>query len=201
MRRFSFFAATLMFAAMFAVPAIAQTGTAQPGPGKVGLVNTFLFAEDKPGTGITKFKNALGVLNAEFKPLNDELTTMQTRFQALAAEIQKLQNSTAPIDPATIRAKVDEYKLLEINIKRKQEDAKARYDSRYEAVVGPVFADILKAMNDYAKAKGYAVIFDGAKLEESQILMGFDDKYDVTRDFIAYYNTRPPGPAVAATPR
>lgn len=57
-------------------------------------------------------------------------------------------------------------------------------------VVGPVTDDILKAMNDYAKAKGYAVIMDGPKLLEAQILMGFDEKSDVTLDFIAFYNAR-----------
>jgi len=190
MRRFSFFAASLIFAAMFAVSAFAQTGAAQQGAGKVGLVNTFLFAEDKPTAGITKFKNALGVLDTEFKPIYEDLKASQTKYQSLAAEIQKLQASTAPIDKNTIQSKVDEYQMLELSIKRKQEDAKARYDKRYEAVVGPVYNDILKAMNEYAKLKGYAVIFDGAKLEEAQILMGFDEKYDVTADFITFYNAR-----------
>lgn len=191
MRRFSYFAASLIFAAMFAVSAFAQTGAAQTGAGKIGLVNTYLFAEDKAGAGITKFKNALGVLDTEFKPIYEELKTMQTKYQTLGAEIQKIQASTAPIDKSSVQAKVDEYASLEVNIKRKQEDAKARYDRRYEAIVGPVFSDILKAMNDYAKAKGYAVIFDGGKLEEAQILMGFDEKYDVTKDFITFYNARP----------
>jgi len=200
MRRFSLAAVSLIFAAMLAVSASAQTGTAQTQTGKIGLVNSFLFAEDKPGAGITKFKNALGVLEAEFKPVNDELKTLQTKYQNLAAEIQKLQ-AVPQVDKASIQAKGDEYQALEVTIKRKEEDAKARYSRRYEQVVGPVTDDILKAMSEYAKSKGFSVIFDGPKLMEAQILMGFDEKYDITKDFITFYNARPAGPATAATPK
>lgn len=189
MRRFSIAALSLLFAAMFAVSANAQAGAAQTGAGKIGLVNSYLFADEKAGAGITKFKNALTALEAEFKPLNDELKTMQTKYEALAAEIQKLQN-LPQADRNAIQAKVDEAQTIETNMKRKQEDAKARYAKRYDAVVGPVTDDILKAMNEYAKAKGYAVIFDGPKLLEAQILMGFDEKTDITADFITFYNAR-----------
>ena len=81
MRRFSLAALSLLFAAMFAVSANAQAGAAQTGAGKFGLVNSYLFADEKPGGGITKFKNALTALEAEFKPLNDELKTMQTKYE------------------------------------------------------------------------------------------------------------------------
>ena len=72
MRRFSIAALSLLFAAMFAVSANAQAGAAQTGASKIGLVNSYLFADEKAGAGITKFKNALTALEAEFKPLNDE---------------------------------------------------------------------------------------------------------------------------------
>lgn len=199
MRRFSLAAVSLIFAVTFAVSASAQTGAAQTGTGKVGLVNSILFGEDKAGAGITKYKNAIGALEAEFKPTFDELKTMQTRYTSLAAEIQKLQ-AVPQADPKAIQTKADEYQQLEISMKRKQEDAKVRYERRSGEVIGPVYNDIIKAMNDYAKAKGFAVILDGPKLEEAGILMGFDDKFDITKDFITFYNARPAG-AATATPR
>lgn len=192
MRRFSLVAVSLIFAALLAVSATAQTGAAQPGAGKIGLVNTYLFEGSTTEPGVTKLKNALTALDNEFKPVYEELKTMQTKYQALAAEIQKLQTNTAvPVNKETLQAKADEYQALEVSMKRKQEDAKARYDRRSEAVVGPVMGDIRKAMNDYARLKGFSVILDGAKLEEAGILMGFDDKSDVTKDFIVFYNARP----------
>lgn len=204
MKRFSLIAVCFIFTAVFSLSAFGQVPAATTATGKVGLVNVNAFADEK--SGITKFRTALGSLDSEFKVVNDELKVMQTRYQALAAEIQKLQqpapaNVPQKTDPAVLASKVEEAQNLEINIKRKQEDGKAKYERRYQQVVGPVFGDIIKALNDYAKQKGYAVIFDGAKLEESGILMGFDDKYDVTKDFVVFYNSRPAGTATTATPK
>lgn len=202
MKRFSLIAACFIFTAVFSISAFGQAPAATA-TGKIGLVNVNAFADDK--AGITKFRNALGSLDTEFKVVNDELKGMQTRLQALATEIQGLQKPAAAgvpekRDPTVLAAKIEEAQNLETSIKRKQEDGKAKYERRYQQIVGPVFGDIIKALNDYAKQKGYAVILDGAKLEESGILMGFDDKYDVTKDFVVFYNARPAGTATVAKP-
>lgn len=202
MKRFSLVAASFIFAAIFAVSAMAQTPAA--GTGKIGLINTATF-DDETG-GITKYRNAIKSLDTEFAPIQNDLNTMAQKYQSLATEIQNLQKSAeanpkVPINQSTVQAKVDEATTLQTTIKRKQEDAKAKFDKRYSEVVGPIFNDIIKALNDFAKQKGYAVILDGAKLEEAQILLGFDDKYDVTKDFITFYNSRPAGTASTATPK
>lgn len=200
MKRFSYIAGCLAIAMAFATSAFAQ-GASPAVPAKIGLVNVNAFADEK--AGITKFKNALASLDPEFKPLNDELTTMRNRYTALATQIQEAQKPKPAGVPAgtppNLSAQIEEAQNLEINIKRKQEDGKTKYERRYQQVVGPVFADIIKGLNEFAKQKGYAMILDGAKLEESGILMGFDDKYDVTKEFIAFYNARPPGTAATAT--
>ncbi len=201
MKRFSLIAACFIFTAVFSISAFGQVPAATA-TGKIGLVNVNAFGDDK--AGITKFRNALNSLEPEFKVINDELKTMQTRYTTLAEEI-RVANAPKPAGvpasaPANLAAKIEEAQNLEINIKRKQEDGKAKYERRYQQVVGPVFGDIIKALNDYAKQKGYAVILDGAKLEESGILMGFDDKYDVTKDFVVFYNARPAGTATVAKP-
>jgi Skp family chaperone for outer membrane proteins len=192
MRKFNVAALGLLFAAVFSVSAFAQA----PAAGKIGLVDTGAFLDDKPGAGIPKLKTAYNSLNAEFKSVNDELTTLGTQYQQKVDEYNKLKNSTVPA--GDLEAKATAIQDMETTIKRKQEDAKNKFDKRQEAVVGPVFADIGKALNDYAKAKGYAVILDGAKLEQAGVLLGFDDKYDVTKDFITFYNGRTGG-ATAST--
>lgn len=199
MKRISLAAVCFVFTAMLSVSAIGQT----PADGKIGLINTYAFAAEKGG--ITKYKTALKTVNDEFEPTYQKIETMTKRQQALGVEIQKLQaapaNPQVPAKPETIQAKVDEYRQLETQIKRETEDAKVKFDRRYQQVVGPVFNDIITAMTAYAESKGYAVILDGAKLEEASILLGFNRKYDVTDDFIAYYNARPAGAATASTPR
>ncbi len=199
MKRVSLVAVALMFAAIFAGSAAAQTAT----DGKVGLINTYAFGDEK--AGITKFKNAMNALETEFKPVNDKLKQLATRYQTLGTEIENMRKPAAPgvpakTDASTLQAKAEELQTLETQIKREQEDAKQKYERRYQQVVGPVYNDILKAMNEYAKSKGFSMILDGAKLEEANILLGFNDKFDVTTDFITFFNARPAGTATATKP-
>lgn len=203
MKTLRLFAVSLFFAALFAVSTFAQAGGS-----KIGVINTSAFDSDKAGEGITKYVTAMNALEAEFKTDNTALQTMGTRYQTLGAEIKKLQdqandpNNKVPIDQKAAQAKVDEYTKLERDIKFKQEDAKARYQSRYNALMGPILQDIGKAMQEYAKAKGFTIIFDAAKLEESQIVLGVgDEKIDTTKDFITFYNARPATTATTAAPK
>ena len=199
MKTFRLIAANFIFAAIFAVSAFAQAAQDT----KIGLVNAFEF--ENPKGGITKLITASNTLEAEFKQPAAELETMYNRIQALQKEIQDIQKQLA--DPkfpgdktklqATGQAKADEYEKMGRNFKVKQEDLKASLDRRRQIVVGPIYQDVMKALQEFAVKNGYAVILDGAKLEEAQILMAFNNKYDVTKDFIAFYNTRPAGTAAA----
>ncbi len=189
---------SLFLAAIFAVSAFAQAATT----GKVGLVNTLAF-DDKDG--ITKYISVLNSLETKFKPKNDELNSSITKYQALQKELQNYQEMAnsgkkIPIADADVQKKADDLEKLGRDIKFKQEDAKAQYQRRYQIVVGPIYADIMKAMQEFTKQKGYAVILDGAKLEEAGILIGFDDKFDVTKEFITFYNARPATTASTVKP-
>lgn len=206
MRTVRLTAVGLIFAALFAVSAFAQTPAT---PGKVGLINTSEFGNDKPGAGINRFVTAAKSVDDEFKTVTAEINTLTTRYQTLANDVKKLQDQLGatggpPIDKTALQkqfdAKVDEGQTLELTIKRKQEDAKAKYSKRYDQVVGPILNEIGDALNEFAKKNGYAVILDGLKLQEAQILMGFDDKYNVTKEFITYFNARTPATASTAKP-
>lgn len=201
MKTLRLFAAALFVAAVFSVSAYAQATAAT---GKIVYINVAAFGEDK--VGIAKYITAATALDNEFKPVNAELQTMGTRYQNLQKEIQTFQeqakNSKVPINTATIQTKADEYGKLERDIKFKQEDAKARFQTRYGQLVGPVMQDIMRAMQDFAKQKGYSMILDAAKLDEAGIVLAVgNDSADVTKEFVAFYNTRPAGSAAAATPR
>ncbi len=188
MKKFNLIAVSLIFAAMLAVSAAAQTGD------KIGLVDWGQFGD--PTKGIKKYSVALTALDKEFEIINNELRTMGTKYQTLQKEIAGIQEACqkdpkCPFDARTVQAKVDELGQIERDIKKKQEDGAAKYKSSYSMKIGPIQNDILKAMNEYAEQKGYSVIFDGAKLEEAGILLGFAKKTNVTDDFITFYNARP----------
>ena len=202
MKTLRLFTAVIFIAAMFAISTFAQTGGS-----KIAVINTLAFDSPKPGEGITKYVAGMNALDAEFKALTAEIQTMGTRYQTLGEEIKKLQamandpNNKVPINQAAFQGKVDDYTKLERDIKFKQEDAKARYQSRYNAVMGPIMQDIGKAIQDFAKQKGFALILDGAKLEEAGLVLGMgDDKVDATKDFITFFNARPAGTATTTTP-
>ena len=202
MKRFSFIAASFIFAAITAVSAFGQAAT-PAAPFKMAVINTGAFdAKD----GITRYSTAMNALEAEFKPLETEIQTMVTKYNTLGAEIKKLQDQaaagTVPIDQKTAATKVEEYQNLELSIKRKQEDAKARAARREPAVMGPIRLEIGRALQDYAKQKGIALILDAAKLDGAGLILAFDEaKVDVTRDFITFFNARPATTATTATPR
>jgi Skp family chaperone for outer membrane proteins len=198
MKTFRLIAASLFFAAIFAVSTFAQVTAT----GKIGLINTLAFDNDK--AGINKYVTAMNSLEAEFKKDGDDLTALATRIQNLEKELQTIQgqlNSAAPVNKDQLQlsynTKADEYGKLGREFKFKQDDAKARFERRRQVVMGPVLADIYKAMQDFAKQKGYSVILDGAKLEEAGVLLAIgDEKIDATKDFILFYNARPATTAV-----
>jgi Skp family chaperone for outer membrane proteins len=146
----------------------------------------------------------MNALETEFKPAQTEIQTMMTRYQTLATEIENARkaNPAVPINQASLQTKVDEAQNLEIQIKRKQEDGKVKFEKRQEQVLRPILSDIGKAMDEFAKAKGYALILDAAKLEGAGLILAVDlPKVDVTKDFITFYNARPATTATTATPR
>lgn len=200
MKRFSFIAASFIFAAITAVSAFGQAPAA---PFRMAVIDTGAFdAKD----GITRYSTAMNALEAEFKPLETEIQGLVTKYNTLGAEIKKLQDQaaagTVPIDQKSAAAKVEEYQTLELTIKRKQEDAKARAARREPAVMGPIRQEIGKALQDYATQKGYSMILDAAKLDGAGLILAFDAaKVDVTKDFIAFFNARPATTATTTTPR
>lgn len=202
MKTIRLIAVAIFLTALFALSAIAQTGAANPNAGKIAVVVTYAFGDEK--AGITKYVNAEKALTAEFTPIDNEIKAMNTKLEALANEIENLKKLAASnpkaVDPNTAQAKVDEAEKLQRDLKFKADNAKISFEKRQQALMGPVMQDIGKALQEFTKQKGYVMLLDAGKLEEAGILVGLgDEKIDVTKEFIAYYNARPAGTA-SATP-
>ncbi|MEZ5346434.1 MAG: OmpH family outer membrane protein [Pyrinomonadaceae bacterium] len=180
--------------AIFAISAFAQTGT-----GQIAVINTLAFGGDEKGAGgITKYINAQKRLDDEFKVENQQLTTLQTRINGLKTEIANLQkaaNAGTPVQQKQITDKAQEHDNLVREYKFKEESAKAKFEIRLDAVMGPVNADISDAMQEFAKQKGYSIILDAARLDRAGLILAFDNKFDATAAFITFYNARPGGAA------
>ena len=175
-----------------AAPTAAQTAAAIA-EGKFAIIDTEAFGDQKEG--IKRLVAAFQAVEREFKPRRDEITTLRTRYEALAKDIEATK---AVADPKALAAKADQATQLETEIKRKQEDGQKALDKRVQDLTGPVYQDIGTALQAFAKARGLTVIFDVSKMQG--VVMVVDGGIDITNAFIADYNQRNPAATAATTP-
>jgi len=203
MKRVSLLAMSLVFAAVFAGIATAQPGSAAA-PAKIGWIDSSAFGDDK--AGISKYIQAQKSIEAEMQPKVTELKNMQTQMQTLQTDIQKLQGTpgNVPVDNVQkqIADKTDLGQKLQRDYEYKQKDAQAFYNRRAAEVLNPVSQQIMLAMKDFAKQKGFSVILDLSALagdgQTPGALLFFDPTADLTKDFITFFNARPATAATAA---
>jgi len=194
MKTFRSIVAVFAFAAIFAVSAFAQAA-ASP---KIGIVNTGAFDTKE---GINKYVNAMNTLETQMKPELTVLQTMGNRLQALKTELEGLQNqlNDPKLPPAvdknklqaTAQTKYEEYQKIGLEFEYKQKDYKASLERKEATVMSPVRQDIGNALQEFAKKNGYMMILDASKLDQNGLLLAFDAKFDVTKEFITFFNTRP----------
>jgi len=188
MKNFTVLTLTILFTLAFAAAASAQG----PAGGRIAVIDTLVFRDEK--AGITKYVNALKAVNAEFAPVQTELQTLGTRIQTLDKEMTAMrdaQQKGTPVDARAFEAKRDEYDRLLRDYKFKEEDAKVRYERRFSAVTTPLNQAIGNALNEYGKQKGYSIIFDISRDTAGLIVSIPDEKIDITKDFIAFFNAKP----------
>jgi len=154
---------------------------------------------DAIGTLINK------VLDTEMKPRATEIQGMQTRLQAIADDIKKMQSNPAvPVNATALSAKQSEGEKLQRDIEYKQKDGQAAFAKRREELLGPIFDQVGKALDEFAKQKGYSVIIDisnlGAENRPTPILL-LEPSVNITKDFITYFNSRPATTATTVAPK
>jgi Skp family chaperone for outer membrane proteins len=174
-----------------AAPAAAAPQTVAVPDSKMAMIYSDAFLD--PKTGIARFNSLLGTLNREFQPRQAELQALQTKINTLAKEIDDTQNVAAP---DSIRQKRDQLTAMNTEFKRKGEDAEAAYTKRRQEIFTPLQQDIGKALEVFAKARGITVIVDGSQVP----VVYAADNIDITRAFIAEFNSKNPATASVTQP-
>jgi outer membrane protein len=173
-------------------PAPAPAQTASVPEAKIALVNTDDFADEK--TGITRLVAAMKRVDGEFQPRRTELQTLQQQIEKATADL----NKAAPVQDAKVTAQQnDKVELMKTEFKRKGEDAQAAYQKRLQEVLGPVYDDIGKALDAYAKAHGITLILDVTKI---QGIVSASESLDITKPFIIEFNSKNPATASLTPP-
>jgi Skp family chaperone for outer membrane proteins len=148
---------------------------------KVGVIDSSQFAD--PATGIKRLVNALRTIDAEFKPKRDEITQLVGRLNAL--------QQVAPNTPAAqIATRREQAESLQIEIQRKQEDARVAFTKRTAALTNPIRASVYTALEAYTKQRGIDVLIDVSKFPEGVLLA--NKNVDLTPGFIRDFNTKNP---------
>ena len=137
----------------------AETVPPPAAPANIGIIDSSAFSDEK--TGITRVKNAMNQLEAKFQPLRTEIRGMGERLNTMRSDIQKKR---AIQDAATTARQAEEADRLEVQIKRKAEDARASYQKESIAVLEPLQKDIATALNAYAQAKGITLVLDANRV-------------------------------------
>ncbi len=198
MKKISLLAVSFIFIAVFAVSSYAQAGT-----GKIGWIETAAFGDEKEGA--TKYINALKALDLEMKPRVAELQGIQGKLKTISDDLAKLQaacqNPAIPCDQKALATKQEEGQKLQLDGEYKKKAYDAAVEAASGRLLGPVSADISKAIQEFAKAKGYSVILDISALAQANVILALDGSSNVTKDFVTFYNARPAGTASTATPK
>ena len=158
---------------------------------KMAMIYSDAFLD--PKTGIARFNSLLTTLNREFQPRQAELQALQTKINTLTKEIDDTQTVA---DPNAIRTKRDQLAQLNTDLKRKAEDAEQAYNKRRADIFLPLQQDIGKALEAFAKARGITVIVDGSQVP----VVYASDSIDITRAFIADFNSKNPATASVTQP-
>ena len=167
----------------------AETVPPPAAPANIGIIDSSAFTDEK--VGIARVRNAMQQLNAKFQPLRTEIRGMRDRLTTMRADLQKKRGVQ---DAATTARQAEEAERLEIQIKRKAEDAQASYQRETLAVLEPLQNDIATSLNAYAQSKGITLVLDANRVPIFYVATSLD----ITRDFINEYNrTHPAGAAPA----
>jgi len=190
MKVFRIIVAVAAFAA-FTILAQTQTRPAAT-PTTVAIIDSSAFSDEK--AGIARVMAAMQQIEIKFTPVRNELRGMRDRLSTMRSDIQKKRL----VQEAGMTAKqTEDADRLEVEIKRKAEDAQSSYQRESLAVLDPLQKDIGTALTAYAQSKGITLLIDANRVP----IVYAASQLDITKDFIADYNrTHPAAVAPAAAP-
>jgi outer membrane protein len=174
-------------------PSAPSAGNTQrlAGPANIAVIDSSVFSD--VNAGIARVQTAMKQIDTKFQPLRTEIRAMQDRLTAMRSDIQKKRATQA----ANLTAQqVDEADRLEIQFKRKAEDAQANYQKESLAMLEPLQQDIGNALNAYAQSKGISLLIDINRVP----VIYAAPSMDITKDFIAEYNRTHPATAAPVGP-
>lgn len=160
--------------------------------GKVAMINTTVFY-----TQLAEFKVKLDELNRQFEPRIKDLEGKADRITALETTLQTQSNALTPAKVAEFN---EQLQKLKRDYQRQQEDLQADGQRAREQSFAPLDEKLGKFAEAYAAKKGIILLVDLANAVNSNTIVWYDTRSDVTQDFVNEYNKANPVPAGATKP-
>lgn len=176
-----------------ATPPTAPPVTVNVPETKIALVNTDEFANEK--TGVFRLVSAMKRVGREFEARRVEIQTLRQQTEKATADLQQASKVRHTRAWRQQRDKIDQMKK---DYTRKGKDAQGAYQKRLEEVLRPVYDDIGKALDVYAKAHGITLVLDVTKV---QGIVSAEASLYITRAFIAEFNSKNPVRASLTQPK
>lgn len=182
----------LLLTCVSTLPLAAQSTQGAATVSKIVIIDTAAFFDEK--NGITRILAAAKNLSNDLTGKRNELQQMIARVQQVEKEVSTFRDNVAkgiPIDEKAALARTEELDRLKREGKYKEDEFNSLAQKRQSQIVGPEYSAALKTLGEYVKVKGYGIVFDISK-DQNGMLIFAAGQYDITKDFIAFYNTRPP---------
>ena len=184
---------TILVQALLTMGASSAETVPQPAaPANIGIIDSSKFTDEKAGIG--KVMNAIRQLDVKFQPVQAELKGMRERLNTMRADLQKKRSIQ---DAATTARQAEEAERLEVQYKRKTEDARASYQKETGAIMETLQNDIGNALTAYAQANGITLVIDANRVP----IIYAASALDITQDFINDYNRKYPAGSAPAPAR
>jgi Skp family chaperone for outer membrane proteins len=133
-------------------------------------------------------------LNTEFAPRYQELQSMQTKMEAIQAQLEK----ASTLNAQQVRKLQEDGAALKKEYDRKTEDYQELARRREEQETGATYAKVNEVLNKFAAQHGLTLILEAGRAGEAGVIVYLNPKADITDAFMNEYNKA--NPVAAATP-
>jgi Skp family chaperone for outer membrane proteins len=147
---------------------------------------------------LNDYKQKVDELNHQFEPRVKEIQTLIDRINALETTI-KTQSGVLP--PAKIAEMTDQLNEMKVQQKRKAEDLQADGERARNQQLAPFKEKLQKFLQQFTAKHDISLLVDLANGLESNTIVWFDPRADLSAAFIAEYNAANPVPASATAPK
>lgn len=152
--------------------------------GKVAIVNTEALQAQ-----IGEYRSKVEAINKQFEPRTKDLQGLADRISALETTINTQRNQLTPARVAEMSDQLDQMKR---EYQRKQEDLQHDGERALTQSLGPIKEKLRKFLEGYCTKRGITLVIDIANAFEQNVLLWYDQRVDVTVDFVNEYNKANP---------